>query len=295
MKLILLVIILLHQTSAWKFQLAAWSKNAKRIIVGGLVSQCFASPPVPVLAADAQQAFAIAPSFQSQLKELEKTKGVVIPVQQAQTFQEQLKEIQNQKTSVQKEMLAKGEETSMTRQLTYPEGKLIARGVVSLEVKPSLEFGYYEAKDLDAAYEGEDSTMFILGVGREGPPLAAKRLKLKDLKFPYTFELTTDDLLFPYTESAWMSSEFRKDTIATTAIISTGNQISVPSQSERYGFGISDPTNFAGQVTRSPAKMNVVGKVDGSLYTPDDVKLLSSIDRGLDAKETPQKTPAVKK
>lgn len=56
----------------------------------------------------------------------------------------------------------------MSRQLTYPEGKLVARGVVTLEVKPESELGYYSAAELDPAYSSDSATLFVLGVARDG-------------------------------------------------------------------------------------------------------------------------------
>ena len=98
----------------------------------------------------------------------------------------------------------------MTKELLYPDGKLIARGIVRLvpdaesagalkAFKSSFPFGYPDAVSLDPAFADPQSTLFILGVGREGPPLAAKRIKIKDVDFPIVFEMSTDDLVFPYT------------------------------------------------------------------------------------------------
>ena len=91
---------------------------------------------------------------------------------------------------------------------------------------------------------------YEIGVGREGPPLAAKRYSLKSATFPMVFELTTDDLLFPYTVDAWMSSDNKGQSIATTAIISSSSSLANPTKTERYGFGLSDPVTFAGVLTR---------------------------------------------
>lgn len=97
----------------------------------------------------------------------------------------------------------------------------------------------------------DTATLFVLAVGREGPPLAATKFKLKGLEFPVVFELTTDgkkweriekelnlflayysliilipfyyfrwtDLLFPYTADAYQKSNNAKDTIAVTTIL----------------------------------------------------------------------------
>lgn len=269
------MVIVVEHAAAWKVK--TFMKDSAKLVVGSCIAGFFGNYQ-PVFADT------IAPSLQSQIQELQEKKGIVIPVE-VPSLKDQLKDIQKGKVDMQRAMKDADEQAQLTRQLTYPEGRVIARGFVSLEVKPEAELGYYTASELDPVYgTSEDSTLFILGVGRDGPPLAARRYKLNDIKFPLTFELTTDDLLFPYNTDAWLKSDARKDSIATTALISTGNSISKPTQTERFGFGLSDPVLFAGQMIRSSAKMNVVGKVDGNLYTPDDVALLSGIDKGLDEK-----------
>jgi hypothetical protein len=100
------------------------------------------------------------------------------------------------------------------------------------------------------------------------------------------FELRSDtDLLFPYTEDAWVKSSNAKDTIATTAIITTSNALATPANTERYGFGLSDPVTFAGTLTRSAAMITVNGKIDSTLYTTEEIDLLSGVDRALDGKD----------
>lgn len=200
------------------------------------------------------------------------------------TLQDQLKSIQQEKINSQKEMAEKQERDLLARQLQYPEGKLISRGTIVLNAgdSTSYPFGFLKATDLDPLYGSDTSTLFILGVGREGPPLAAKRFKLNELKFPFSFELTTSDLLFPYTEEAYKSSSNSKDSIATTAIISSSNSLAHPANNERYGFGLSNPATFAGVLTRSAAGISVTGKIDGTLYSQEETDLLDSVDKELD-------------
>jgi len=120
-----------------------------------------------------------------------------------------------------------------------------------------------------------------------GPPLAAKSYPLKDIQFPFVFELlSNEDLLFPYTEDAWLKSDNAKDSIATTAILSSSNQLSAPANTERYGFGLSEPITFAGVLTRSSTNIGVTGKIDSSLYTQEETDLLAGIDRALDMKKS---------
>jgi hypothetical protein len=42
------------------------------------------------------------------------------------------------------------------------------------------------------------------------------RLLLRDLTFPYAFEINDEDLVFPYTKEAYLQSEKRLDSVALT-------------------------------------------------------------------------------
>lgn len=58
----------------------------------------------------------------------------------------------------------------VAKQLQYPEGRLISRGVITLGAgdPAAFPYGYQSAADLDPAYQSDSATLFILGVGREG-------------------------------------------------------------------------------------------------------------------------------
>jgi hypothetical protein len=124
-----------------------------------------------------------------------------------------------------------------------------------------------------------------------GPPLAAKRYKLNSLQFPFVFEITSADLLFPYTEEAWLKSTNSKDTVAMTAIISTSPLLGKPADTERAGFGISEPITFAGVLTRTGGQLSVQDKVDMSLYSKEDLALLDSVDKALAEREAVTAAP----
>ena len=115
-------------------------------------------------------------------------------------------------------------------------------------------------------------------------PVAAKRLSLKDISFPYAFELNSDDLVFPYTPEAYLASENRKDSVALTVILSPdGLLASTEGVRERIGFALSEPIQVAGTFGRTTANIQVNGKVDTKLYSDSERKLLSEMDRQLDA------------
>lgn len=47
----------------------------------------------------------------------------------------------------------------------------------------------------------DDARLIVAAFGKDGPPVAAKRLTVKGRQFPVTVELTVDDLAFPLTKA----------------------------------------------------------------------------------------------
>jgi hypothetical protein len=168
-----------------------------------------------------------------------------------------------------------------------PSEVIIAKGTVMIAanmigVDASLyPLGFPDAAELDQVFANEDATMVITAVGRDGPPVAAKRLKLKGLQFPMSFELTTSDLIFPYTASAWNNSPLSKDSIAVTCILDTDGQLLTPSSLDRFGFAISSPAVLGDLSQRTDAKVSINLKSDGHKYSADEADLLSRVDNFL--------------
>jgi hypothetical protein len=79
-------------------------------------------------------------------------------------------------------------------------------------------YGLTDPVIFDENLSDKRSTVFVLAVGRDGLPVAAKRMLLSDLTFPYAFEINDDDLVFPYTKEAYLSSEKRLDSVALTGV-----------------------------------------------------------------------------
>lgn len=50
------------------------------------------------------------------------------------------------------------------------------------------------------ALDTDDAKLIVAAFGKDGPPVAAKRLSVKGRQFPVTVELTVDDLAFPLTK-----------------------------------------------------------------------------------------------
>lgn len=216
----------------------------------------------------------------------------------ANDFVDQLQELQSVNVEKQKLDLEKQETEMMTKELQYPAGKLIARGVITLSTdglkSSEFPYGLEKASLIDSEFGKDNAALFILAVGREGPPVAAKRIKLAEQSFPLVFEITTDDLLFPYTPQAWEESSLSKDSVAITAIMNSQGKLSNPEAVQRIGFAISEPTVFAGTPQRTSASISLAGKIDTRLYTTQELDILSGIDDGLERLEA-AKTDAAQK
>lgn len=111
--------------------------------------------------------------------------------------------------------------------------------------KTIYPYGLSKATDLDPQYSNPSASLFVLGVGRSGNIVAAKQIPLhsniptgnsntkqsnratasSDIAFPYTFELTSADLLPPLTEEAFRQGSDAKDDIALTALLTKGDKI----------------------------------------------------------------------
>lgn len=202
-----------------------------------------------------------------------------------QSLQDQLKVIQALQVQDQEKSLETQASQVLNKGATYVTGELIARGTVKLIPSgagsdPSqFPFGLPNAASLDAAFDNDDATLFLTAVGREGPPVAAKKYKLKDLKFPFIFEITTSDLIFPYTPDAWLKSSFSADIMAVTCILDVDGLLVTPSANDRFGFALSNPTALGGVFQRTEAKLDVSLKSDGRPYTPEEAELLGRVDR----------------
>lgn len=254
-KFLLVVLLALAATDAWKPMVKFRKQLAKCAVIA------LASSAVPGLSVAAEGE----PSIASQL--------AAIQASEVLTNQGRL-DAENGK--------------ALARELQLPQYELIARGIITLS-KDKIDtnmypIGFSDAGMVDDKYnDNEAASLVILGVGREGgAPLAAKKIPLKGLKFPYVFTLeASNDLLFPYTKKAWEDSNNSKDTVAISAFIVPQGKLAAPDSAVRVGFGLSDPVQMAGVLTRSTAQVKVLNKLDGKLYTDEEVQVLSTVDRGL--------------
>ena len=232
------------------------------------------------------------------------------------TLQDQLKVLQALQVETQKSNKARSPQERMTA-ATGPAA--LVHGVISLVppggVDTTYPLGLAAARDLDPALGGDKATLILTAVGLEGPPLAARKLKLADLAFPLTFEITTADLLFPYNAQIWEQSKLSMCSIAVTAVLDDDGLLATPSAAARFGFALADPkpsptyqsvTKRAsdtllddGPVSatglkkkdksernlpvylRTEANIGVNFKSDGKPYSAEELDMLSRIDRDL--------------
>jgi len=223
--------------------------------------------------------------------------GIVIDT----TLADQLKVVQLLQVEKQKDKLDSSKKELANADALLDERELIAKGVVSISPPPDIgldqsmyPLGYNKAALLDNAFSSPNAALILTAVGREGPPCAAKRITpLSKIDFPYAFEITSKDLLFPYTRDAWIKSPLSSDSIAVTAILDTDGKLTTPSETSRFGFAISDPKSFPVQPPTYPpsspppfqrvdARIAINLKSDGKEYSSDDLALLSRIDNELD-------------
>jgi len=209
------------------------------------------------------------------------------------TLADQLRVMQAQQTKAQKERYESAESKAVNQELKYKAGSVLARGAVLLygedpsAARSNREFplGYEHASQYDPAFGSDESTIFLIAVGRQdGVPCAVKKLHTKDVSFPMVFEMLDSDLIFPYTADAWASGPQALDSVVVTCIMSTTNTLSEPDPKTRLGYAISEPVQIAGSIQRSTARVIVNSKVDNRLYTAEETALLKGIDEQLTKK-----------
>eukprot|EP01041_Mallomonas_annulata_P009873 gene9873-20539_t len=225
--------------------------------------------------------------------------SVIPPVLADQTLQDQLKVIQVLQVQQQKESLDTQLQEEVNRGATYEIGDLLARGVVTLPPPAGADptqypLGLPDAGALDSELNNDKAVIYLTAVGREGPPVAAKRFLLNDITFPFRFEITTNDLLFPYTPEAWRKASASSDTVAVTCILDADGSLTTPSAGDRFGFAISDPEPLSGSFQRSEAKVSVNLKSDGRPYSEEEMEVLSRLDRELSRLEALRALPPQK-
>ena len=134
------------------------------------------------------------------------------------------------------------------------------------------------ASSLNYALENDDAALLITCYGREGGPVAAKKVSLRGLTFPYQFELTVDNLLFPQTRSTWVKDSRSTDDLGISVLLDLDGQFATANENDYIGFGISKPFSIAGTNLRRDAMITVQPRTGVKEYSADEIKVLGNID-----------------
>lgn len=233
------------------------------------------------------------------------------------TLQDQLKVLQVLQVEDQQKKLKEQEQKSLAAERTKDQ-VVIVHGTVSLIPPVGVDttqypLGFQQARDLDPSFGDNNACLLLTAVGREGPPLAAQKVpKLGSLKFPLVFDLTTDDLIFPYNRAIFEKSKMARDSVGVTAILDSDCVLATPSATSRFGFALSDvkaydtfqnidrknavledgPSSATGLTAtpkadgflRTTADIRVVYKSDGKDYSKEDEEMMARIDRELSSR-----------
>ena len=70
-------------------------------------------------------------------------------------------------------------------------------------------------------------------------PAHTHSIPLRGLQFPYTFELTANNLLFPLTKEAWGKDNRAFDDLGISALLDLDGKFSSANENDLLGFGIS--------------------------------------------------------
>ena len=81
--------------------------------------------------------------------------------------------------------------------------------MISKDLADVYPDGYTDIKFLDPNLQ--NSKLFITVIGKGSLPVASKKINnIQKLSFPLAFEITSEDLLFPYNLDAWLKSPLSK-------------------------------------------------------------------------------------
>lgn len=209
--------------------------------------------------------------------------------QQQQSLKDQLKAVQALQLQEQVRVVKQAKRGKETESLEFNDVDTIVNGIATLRADgaSAVEYplGYPDATSVDEAFGGKQAYLYISIVGKNGPPVAAKRYRLNTVKFPFEFKVTTDDLLFPYSRETWLKSPLSKGPVACTAVIDRDGALVTASDVDRFGFAIADPVNMNDAFSRSLANVEINLKSDGKTYSKSDLEILSRVDSEIERLE----------
>eukprot|EP00904_Undaria_pinnatifida_P009462 jgi/Undpi1/5646/HiC_scaffold_2.g00921.m1 len=192
-------------------------------------------------------------------------------------------------TDLQKSRLKDEQQKELQGDVKMAEGDLIARVLVSIKAD-LYELGAPDVTGFPGV-DTDDARLIVAAFGKDGPPVAAKRLTVKGRQFPVTVELTVDDLAFPLTKEAWrLDSRSTEDIGLAVEIDPDGKAATLDSES-LTGYGVSKPLRIGAQLERTEASVELLTnpqlKERAQQVLPSEgLEQLQRVDAMLDYKES---------
>ncbi len=203
------------------------------------------------------------------------------------TLQEQLSVVEDSQIKEQITHLDLQRKFDTSLRPDFQSGSQVAKAVIEIAAADGLTtqfpLGITSPETGDAKYT-ESTAVICTAIGKEGPPVAARKFHITNTPFPIFVELNTEDLLFPYTKDAWISSPLNKDNTAMTCVLDTDGKLQTASITDRYGFAISDPIIENDVLRRNEAEISLKSQPSGMPYTDSELAILKNLDEELESK-----------
>ncbi|CAM9642442.1 unnamed protein product [Ectocarpus sp. 12 AP-2014] len=191
-------------------------------------------------------------------------------------------------TDMQRKRLKDESQEQLQGDVTMQEGDLIARVLVSIK-QDLYDLGAPDTTGFPAV-DTDEARLIVAAFGKDGPPVAAKRLAVKGRQFPVTIELTADDLAFPLTKDAWRLDSRSKEDIGLAVEIDPDGRAATLDSESLTGYGVSKPLRIGAQLERTEAAVELVSnpqlKERAEQALPNEgIQQLERVDAMLDYKE----------
>ena len=113
--------------------------------------------------------------------------------------------------------------------------------------KEGNPLGLTDASLLSPIFDSPNATIFITCFARQGPPVAALKIPLKQkgkaVQFPFAFTIRDTDLLYPLTQSAWAADSRNGEEMGLAVSLDSDSSLVTGSTQDLIGFGGSKPYN----------------------------------------------------
>ena len=176
----------------------------------------------------------------------------------------------------------------------FVSGSQVAKVIIKLPPEEELESQYPLGVSNPSDQDGK--VMICTAIGKEGPPIAARKFHIEGFKFPLFVEINLQDLLHPFTSDSWLSSPLNRENTAITCVLDSDGKLQTVDPSDRYGFAISDPITADDKLLRKESILNLKNRPSGKPYSENELNILLRLDDELNLKGfrelPPQVTPS---